>query len=105
MNSFPESVRYDSNASRREFLRILGISAGSIALGHLGGCKHSDGARELKIYGTGTLDIGKDGWARLHEDLHCTLDFYDNNNDTGPVITQMIIGNAANDYDLGGLQG
>ncbi len=99
------TVSYDSNASRREFLRKLGFTAGSLALGSLGGCNASNLRKELKFYGTGTLDIGKDGWKQLKQDLDCSLTFYDNNNDTGPVITQMIIGNAANDYDLGGLQG
>ncbi len=105
MKSSMGTVSYDSNASRREFLRKLGFTAGSLALGSLGGCNASNLRKELKFYGTGTLDIGKDGWKQLKQDLDCSLTFYDNNNDTGPVITQMIIGNAANDYDLGGLQG
>jgi putative spermidine/putrescine transport system substrate-binding protein len=105
MKSSTTTVAYDSNASRRDFLRILGLSAGSFAIASLGGCGTAGGVKELKFYGTGTLDIGKDGWEHLKHDLDCSLAFYDNNNDTGPVITQMIIGNAANDYDLGGLQG
>lgn len=105
MKSSKVTVPYDSNASRRDFLRVLGLSGGAFALGSLGGCRTSSGIKELKLYGTGTLDIGKDGWEHLKRDLNCSLAFYDNNNDTGPVITQMIIGNAANDYDLGGLQG
>jgi len=101
------NVSCNSNASRRQFLRMLGLSAGSVALGSgsLAGCGNSGGARELKLYGTGTLDIGNPGWEQLKRDLNCSLAFYDNGNDTGPVITQMIIGNAATDYDLGGLQG
>src|SRR5258705_7479723 len=105
MKSLTQRAHYDSNASRSDFLRMLGLSAGSVALSSLSGCGVSNGAKELKLYGTGTLDIGKEGWSQVNQQLGCSLTFYDNNNDTGPVITQMIIGNAANDYDLGGLQG
>jgi len=97
------SVEYDSNLSRRALLRLLGLAG----LGVLTGCSRSGRNPQssvLKLYGTGTLDIGE-SWQRLEQDLGCKLAFSDNGNDTGPVITQMIVGNAASDYDLGGLQG
>jgi len=97
---------FDSNISRRRFLRLLGLSGVTAAstYGSLG-CRHSPNVSTLRMYGTGTLDIGKVGWNRLTHDTGIVLDFQDNNNDTGPVITQMIAGSAAHDYDLGGLQG
>ncbi len=98
---------HSSNMSRREFLQIC--AAVGLVAGAGGGCTGNtaeDGAKSttLKLYGTGTLDIEK-GWERLRADLNIDLLFTDNRNDTGPVITQMIAGNAANDYHLGGLQG
>jgi putative spermidine/putrescine transport system substrate-binding protein len=110
---------YDSNASRREFLRRLGLSAAGLVSGlsmvgpGLAGCDRkettnkssSGGPRKLRFYGTGTLDIGEEGWARLRRDLNIDLAFKDNGNDTGPVVAQMTAGTASADYDLGGLQG
>ena len=92
----------NSNASRREFLRLLGL--GSIALAAQG-CHKDKPETVLKLYGTGTLDVGREGWDHLRQDAGIGLMFQDNGNDTGPVITQMIVGTAANDFDLGGLQG
>jgi putative spermidine/putrescine transport system substrate-binding protein len=99
---------YDSNLSRREFIKLLGI-AGVGASAILAGCTPprpiSSGAkvRDLKLYGTGTLNL--DSWAKAQQDLNLRLLFKDNGNDAGPVITQMVSGTAAQDFDLGGLQG
>ena len=96
---------YDSNRSRREFLRLLGIGSTSLAFG----CRKEPGAnnkalRELKLFGTGTLDIGEN-WSQCENDLSTEVLFTDNKNDVGPVITQMVTGTAAEDFDIGGLQG
>ena len=100
------STRYDSNRSRREFLRTLGMATIAYGVG-ITGCKTStnQSANALKLYGTGTLNIEKAGWDKLKQDLNIDLVFQDNGNDTGPVITKMITGTAAYDFDLGGLQG
>lgn len=100
---------YDSNASRREFLRRMGWTAAGIGLGAqtLSGCFRESAQKgaTLRLFGTGTLDVGEDGWRQAQKDLGTEIVFKDNGNDTGPVITQMIAGSAALDYDLGGLQG
>jgi putative spermidine/putrescine transport system substrate-binding protein len=97
---------YDSNRSRRQFLQALGW-CGAGAAAYLSGCHHTKSPSDitLKFFGTGTLDIGQDGWSRLEHDLGYHLRFEDNQNDPGPVITQMISLTAAEDFDLGGLQG
>ncbi len=106
---------YDSNISRRDLLRRLGYSGIGLAAvmsGCRGGDNHSGTAtsdklvtsiRELKLYGTGTLNL--ESWAQAQQDLHVKLTFKDNNNDAGPVVTQMVSGTVADDFDLGGLQG
>jgi len=93
---------YNSNQSRREFLKLMGTSTLGIYSTGLIGCGSGAG-KTLKFYGTGTLDI--EDWTKLKNDLGIILQFYDNGNDTGPVITQMIAGTASSDYHLGGLQG
>jgi len=96
------AVRCNSNTSRRDLLKLLSLAgAGYLA----SGCHRSKPQQALTMYGTGTLDIGREGWSRLTQDTGISLKFLDNKNDTGPVITQMIVGSAAYDYDLGGLQG
>lgn len=101
---------YDSNRSRREFLKQLGWS--SLLLGSssiLGACDwgsdRSIPQKLLRFYGTGTLDVLEAGWKHMEEATGIEIRFTDNGNDTGPVIAQMITGTASRDYDLGGLQG
>jgi putative spermidine/putrescine transport system substrate-binding protein len=101
---------YDSNVSRREFLRYLSLTTlGTLGGGILNGCRERPPASakltNIRFYGTGTLDILDDGWAVLARDQKVGLVFTDNGNDVGPVIAQMIAGTASRDYHLGGLQG
>ena len=100
---------YDSNASRREFLRYLSlVTMAAIGGGTLGGCgdrRRGPQIKGLRFYGTGTLDILDEGWATLKKDVGLSISFTDNGNDVGPVLAQMIAGTASNDYHLGGLQG
>jgi putative spermidine/putrescine transport system substrate-binding protein len=49
--------------------------------------------------------LNLDNWNQLQQDLGIKLAFKDNGNDPGPVVTQMVSGTAAEDFDLGGLQG
>lgn len=93
---------YDSNYSRREFVRIVGITGFGIGILGLTGCFNKNNS--LRFYGTGTLDIG-DMWKKLEKDLGIKLIFEDNGNDTGPIVANMINGNAAHDFDIGGIQG
>jgi putative spermidine/putrescine transport system substrate-binding protein len=100
-------THYDSNASRRDFLRqSFWLGTG---LATLNSCRKSPDANpgalsELLLYGTGTLDIEKN-WAQVEKDISVKLLFTDNGNDVGPVISEMVAGSAATDYDIGGLQG
>jgi len=93
---------YDSNLSRKEFLKIIGITGVGIGMFGLSSC--FDKKNTLRFYGTGTLDIG-DKWKQLETDLGIKLLFSDNGNDTGPIIANMLNGNAAYDFDIGGFQG
>jgi len=60
--------------------------------------------KTIKFYGIGTLDIGKN-WSKLEKDLSLKLVFADNGNDVGPVISNMVNGTAAYDFDVSGVQG
>lgn len=97
---------YDSNLSRKDFLRIMGLAGVGVSLLGVEGCFGGNSADKntLRFYGTGTLDIGSK-WAQLEKDLGIKLLFSDNGNDTGPIIANMISGTAATDFDLGGIQG
>jgi putative spermidine/putrescine transport system substrate-binding protein len=93
----------DSNISRHQFLSGLGASAALILFG--AGCSQSNQPRDVRLYGTGTLDVGAQEWKYLEQAAGARLLFKDNGNDAGPVIAQMTAGTAAADYDLGGLLG
>jgi putative spermidine/putrescine transport system substrate-binding protein len=86
-----------------QFLRGLGAVTGVAILG--GACTPSSDVRDVRLFGTATLDPGTDVWKRLRQDLSARVLFKDNGNDAGPVIAQMTTGTAATDYDLGGLLG
>lgn len=100
--SDPTKKSYDSNLSRSAFLKLVGLTGASIGLFGLAGCRRDNAA--IRLYASGTLDIG-DGWRRLEQDLGMRLVFDDNGNDSGPIIANMLNGNAAFDYDIGGIQG
>ncbi len=97
---------YASNISRRQFLKLMGYSglaAGSMALG---GSKVFGATNpvEIRYWASGTQSI-EEHYKRLEEDLNIKMLFTDNGNATGPVISKMIAGDAANVYDVLGLQG
>jgi putative spermidine/putrescine transport system substrate-binding protein len=91
----------EMNLSRRQVLQALAALSGAALVGP--GCTRFKSESDVRLYGTGTLSIGDEGWRKLSADLHAHLVFKDNLNDAGPVIAQMIAGTAASDYDLGGL--
>jgi putative spermidine/putrescine transport system substrate-binding protein len=93
---------YDSNASRRTFLKVLGLGGVSAAVFGMAACARRETA-VLNVYGSGAITLDK--WDRALTDLGLTIRYKDNGNDVGPVITQMMQGTAAQDFDLGCLQG
>lgn len=93
---------YNSNLSRKEFVRILAITGVGVSIMGLSSCFNKKNT--LRFFGTGTLDIAEK-WKRLEKDLGIKLSFSDNGNDTGPIIANMLNGNAAYDFDIGGFQG
>jgi len=94
---------YDSNQSRREFLKLLGVGTATISLLGISGCFAEQ--QTLRLSSSGTLDIGAANWKNVEKLLNIKLQFTDNGNDTGPVLANMINGNAAYDFDISGLQG
>src|SRR5215467_4008363 len=73
-----------SNISRRRFLAQIGMGSALLSLGMFEiGCKSSTKLKEIHFYGTGTLDIGSDGWKSLEQDAGVRLFFKDNGNDAG----------------------
>lgn len=93
----------NSNLSRKQFLMAI-AAAPMFGLG-VSGCTSPAKVRDIRFFGTGTLDINPSGWSHLLEEEKLRLSFKDNGNDAGPVIAQMTAGTAAADYDLGGLLG
>jgi len=94
-----------TNLNRRDFLKAIGYSGVSLSCFSILGCSNQNAPTDLRFYGTGTLDIEPANWIYAKEKLGHHILFEDNKNDVGPIITQMISGNAAYDYDIGGLQG
>lgn len=66
------------------------------------GC--TDDNKNIRLYGSGTLDIGK-SWDKVDKDLGIKVTFEDNKNDVGPIISNMVKGKAAFDFDVSGVQG
>lgn len=95
----------NSNVSRREFLSRIGAAGVLMTSGLATGCSGKRQSRDVRFFGTATLDIGAEGWRKLQDDLGARMLFKDNGNDAGPVIAQMTSGSAGADYDLGGLLG
>ncbi len=96
---------YDSNLDRRELLRLLGRLAAGATLLPLTGCPPNgeERCRSLNFWGTGTLDIGD--WSRFERNFDVAIEFEDNQNDPGPVLTKLQSPAEANSRHLSGLQG
>jgi len=60
--------------------------------------------KELRLWASGTQTI-EEHWDKLTKELGIKILFTDNGNATGPVINKMVFGDAANIYDVCGLQG
>lgn len=81
---------------------ILARSRGSSALF----AASEEGAEmpELRLWASGTQTI-EEHWVKLENDLGIKILFTDNGNAVGPVISKMVFGDAAEIYDINGLQG
>ncbi|AUP79088.1 ABC transporter substrate-binding protein [Flavivirga eckloniae] len=99
---------YNSNESRREFLKLLGVSGiGILGLGVLSSlhscADEKDKKKILRFIASGTMTM--DNWEQLEKDLKMTVAFADSGNDVGPIIGSMLHGTASTDYDVAGNQG
>src|SRR2546428_9317090 len=102
---------HPSNINRRQFLKLLG--AGGLSLG-LGGIDllrrpvlsfaQQKQTVTLNFWASGTMTI-EQYWQKLEQDHAIKVNFTDNGNDPGPVISKLVFGNAQGLYDVGGLQG
>ena len=102
---------HPSNINRRQFLKLLG--AGGLSLG-LGGIDllrrpvlsfaQQKQTVTLNFWASGTMTI-EQYWQKLEQDHAIKVNFTDNGNDPGPVISKLVFGNAQGLYDIGGLQG
>ena len=105
--------------TRRKFLgTTLKIGAGMMAyptLRHLIGRSNSPfrafasaekepEIKELRLWASGTQTI-EEQWIKLENELGIKILFADNGNAVGPVISKMVFGDAADIYDVNGLQG
>ena len=64
----------------------------------------TDNKQSLNFYASGTLNIDT-SWVEVEKELGFNVLFADNGNDVGPIISNMINGSAAYDYDVSGVQG
>lgn len=60
--------------------------------------------KELRLWASGTMTI-EEHWKKLENELGIKILFSDNGNAVGPVISKMVFGDAAEIYDVSGLQG
>jgi len=109
----------EKKVTRRKFLgTTLKIGAGMMAypaLRHLlgrsnspfrafAGAEKKPEVKELRLWASGTQTI-EEHWIKLENQLGIKILFSDNGNAVGPVISKMIFGDAAEIYDVNGLQG
>lgn len=85
------------------FLRGL-LSRGNSPLHAFAASKKEPGKKELRLWASGTQTI-EEHWVKLENELGIKILFTDNGNAVGPVISKMVFGDAANVYDVSGLQG
>lgn len=96
-----------SNVNRRQLLKMMGWGAGAVAgaaalrpTGLLG----AEDIVTINMWASGTMTI-EDQWKQLEKDEGVRVNFSDNGNDPGPIIAKMVVGNANDLYDVGGVQG
>ncbi len=101
---------YNSNESRRAFLKKIGISSVGISLlgfgvlNTLNACKSDEDKKKIiRFLAIGTMTM--ENWTQLEKDLNLSITFADSGNDVGPIIGSMLYGTASTDYDVAGNQG
>jgi putative spermidine/putrescine transport system substrate-binding protein len=97
-------AHYDSNWSRRQFLRLTCLSAVAGLTTLLPGCPKTQ--RKIRLWGTATLDISD--WSDFSRTIGeaVSVDFVDNGNEPGPIIARMKpTQDARVAYHMGGVQG
>jgi putative spermidine/putrescine transport system substrate-binding protein len=92
-----------SNLSRRDLLKRLGMSAAGILYAQ-NSAKAVQAKKVLDFWGTATLDIKKD-WQQFTKATGIAVTFYDNGNDPGPVVQQLVQERQADWRHISGLQG
>ena len=102
---------HPSNISRRQFLKLLGVGGLSLGLGGIEllrrpgfSAAQQKQTVQLTFWASGTMTI-EQYWQKLEQQEGIKVNFTDNGNDPGPVISKLIFGNAQQLYDVGGLQG
>lgn len=108
---FTQWYDHPSNISRRQFLKLLGVGGLTVGVGGAQLLRHpaltfaqSKKATTLNFWASGTMTIEK-FWKKLQDEQGIKVNFSDNGNDPGPVISRLAFGNAQQLYDVGGLQG
>lgn len=102
-------TEYDSNLSRRQFLKRS--LWGAVGLGVMGAGGYwtsrsfNEGTHDILFTAPTSYDIVQAGWSQLKANTGIGLSFTDNGNDVGPVLAKMIGGTMAHDFDVQGLQG
>ncbi len=92
-----------SNLSRRELLkRLQGATVGAFLQTALPAGKKP--SQLLKLWGTGTLDVGQD-WGSFEKISGVKILFEDNQNDPGPVIRNLVDLKESSWRHISGLQG
>lgn len=102
---------HPSNISRRQFLKVLGLGGLSLGLSGLNVLRspalslaQAKKTVTLNFWASGTMTI-EQYWKKLEQEKGIKVNFTDNGNDPGPVISKLAFGNAQKLYDVGGLQG
>src|SRR5260370_34584149 len=94
-----------SRLTRRQLMQRAALGAGALAVGTLHLPRAAQAANAINFWASGTLDIGDDGWKTFAKESGVKVDFTDNGNDPGPVVSRLAAGNANDIFDVGGLQG
>ncbi|MCK5031371.1 MAG: extracellular solute-binding protein, partial [Thermoplasmatales archaeon] len=106
-------AKREKEVTRRQFLETsLNVGAAMAAMPIVmnlvvrsnGPSEALAGSKEIRLWASGTQTI-EEHWGKLEKELGIKMRFADNGNATGPVISKMVFGDAADIYDVNGLQG
>jgi len=99
------SLRIRSQLTRRQLVQRAALGAGALAAGTLRLPRAARAANPINFWASGGLDIGDDWKIVASESGGVEVEFTDNGNDPAPVVAKLVVGNANEIYDVGGLQG